>query len=137
MPKILLVDDEEKFRHSLSKRLNLRGYNTIDVSNGEDAIKLVRNDSDIDIVVLDRKMPGMDGEEALREIRNFRPALQVIMLTAHASMESAMETGRLEAYAYMEKPCDFEEYSPGHLSQGHSTCHASGSGDSSWCRLSD
>ncbi len=109
MPKILLVDDEEQFRKSIVKRLNLREYETIDVDNGEDAIKLVRNDSDIDVVILDRKMPGMDGEEVLKEIRNYRPALQVIMLTAHASMESAMATGRLEAYSYLEKPCDFDE----------------------------
>ncbi len=109
MPKILLVDDEELFRTSIVKRLNLRDYETIDVNNGDDAIKLVRNDSDIDIVILDRKMPGMDGEEVLKEIRHYRPALQVIMLTAHASMESAMTTGRLEAYSYLEKPCDFDE----------------------------
>ncbi len=109
MPKILLVDDEAQFRKSIVKRLNLREYETIDVDNGEDAIKLVRNDSDIDVVILDRKMPGMDGEEVLKEIMNYRPALQVIMLTAHASMESAMATGRLEAYSYLEKPCDFDE----------------------------
>ncbi len=109
MPKILLVDDEEQFRTSIVKRLNLRDYETIDVNNGEDAIKLVRNDHEIDIVILDRKMPGMDGEEVLKEIRIYRPALQIIMLTAHASMESAMTTGRLEAYYYLEKPCDFDE----------------------------
>lgn len=109
MPKILLVDDEDLFRKSMAKRLDMRGFENIDVDNGDDAIKQVRTDRDIDIVILDRKMPGMDGEEVLKEIRNYRPALQVIMLTAHASMESAMETGRLEAYAYLEKPCDFDE----------------------------
>ncbi len=109
MPKILLVDDEEQFRTSIVKRLNLRNYETIDVNNGDDAIKLVRSDSDIDVVILDRKMPGMDGEEVLKEIRHYRPALQVIMLTAHASMDSAMEIGRLEAYSYLEKPYDFDE----------------------------
>ncbi|MFH2036647.1 MAG: SLC13 family permease [Candidatus Zixiibacteriota bacterium] len=109
MPKILLVDDEDKFRNSIAKRLNLRDYETVEVNNGEDAIKQVRSDNDIDIVILDRKMPGMDGEEVLKEIRTYRPALQVIMLTAHASMESAMETGRLEAYSYLQKPCDFDE----------------------------
>jgi len=109
MPKILFVDDEDQFRNSIVRRLNLRDYETIDVNNGEDAIKMVRNDSDIDVVILDRKMPGMDGEEVLKEIRYYRPALQVIMLTAHASMESAMETGRLEAYSYLEKPCDLDE----------------------------
>ncbi|MEZ5360233.1 MAG: SLC13 family permease [Candidatus Zixiibacteriota bacterium] len=109
MPKILLVDDEDVFRTSMAQRLQMRGFETVDVNNGDDAIKQVRTDTDIDVVVLDRKMPHMDGEEVLKEIRNYRPALQVIMLTAHASMESAMETGKLEAYAYLEKPCEFDE----------------------------
>ena len=109
MPRILLVDDEEKFRVPLAQRLNLRGYETADVDNGEDAIKLIRKHSDIDIVLLDRKMPGMDGEQTLKELKSFRPELQVIMLTAHGSMESAMETGRLDAYAYLEKPCELDD----------------------------
>ena len=86
MAKVLLVDDEEKFRTSLARRLNLRGYETIDLDNGEDAIKAVRRDSDIDVVLLDRKMPNMDGEQVLREIKSFRPEIQVIMLTAFATM---------------------------------------------------
>jgi len=109
MPKILLVDDESKFRDSLAKRLSMRGFNTVDVDNGEDAIKIVRSDSDIDIVLLDRKMPGMNGEQVLHEIKAFRPELQVIMLTAYGSLKSAMEIGKMEAYAYMEKPADFDE----------------------------
>jgi len=109
MPKVLLVDDEEKFRTPLVRRLRLRGLETVDVDNGEAAIKLIRNDSEVDVVLLDRKMPGMDGEQVLREMKVFRPELQVIMLTAHGSLESAMETGRLEAYSYLQKPCDFDE----------------------------
>jgi sodium-dependent dicarboxylate transporter 2/3/5 len=109
MPKVLLVDDEDKFRTSLVKRLTLRGYETIDVDNGEDAIKLIRNDTDIDVVLLDRKMPKMSGEQVLKDIKGFRPELQVIMLTAHGSMESAMETGRLDAYSYLQKPCELED----------------------------
>nr|MBN2277312.1 anion permease [candidate division Zixibacteria bacterium] len=109
MPKVLLVDDEDQFRESIAKRLRLREYDVIQVDNGEDAIKAARSDREIDVVLLDRKMPGMDGEQVLKELREFRPELQVIMLTAFASMESAMATGKLEAYAYMEKPCDFGE----------------------------
>jgi sodium-dependent dicarboxylate transporter 2/3/5 len=109
MSKILLVDDENNFRVSLAQRLNMRGFETLDLDNGEDAIKAVRGDRQIDLVLLDRQMPGMSGEQVLREIRNFRPELQVVMLTAHASLDSAMETGKLEAYAYLEKPCEFEE----------------------------
>jgi sodium-dependent dicarboxylate transporter 2/3/5 len=109
MSKVLLVDDEDTFRVPLARRLRLRGIETIDVDNGEDAVKCVRSDLDVDIVILDRKMPGMSGEQVLREMKSFRPELQVIMLTAHGSLESAMETGRLEAYSYLQKPCDFEE----------------------------
>lgn len=109
MPKVLLVDDEESFRLPLANRLKLRGYDIVDVGNGEDAIKLARNDSDIDVMLLDRKMPGMNGEQVLKEIRTFRPAIQAIMLTAYGSLSSAMEIGRLEAFAYLEKPCDLDE----------------------------
>ena len=109
MPKLLIVDDENEFRKSLVNRLNLRGFDNIDVDNGEDAVKLIRSDSEIDVVILDRKMPAMSGEQVLKEIKSFRPEMQVIMLTGHGSMESAMETGRLEAYSYLEKPCEIDE----------------------------
>jgi len=108
MPKIMIVDDEEEFRTFLTKRLKLRGYDTIDFDNGEDAIKIARNDMDIEVVILDRKMPGMSGEQVLRELKAFRPAVQVIMLTGHGSTQSAVETGRLDAYTYLEKPCDID-----------------------------
>ena len=109
MPKVLFVDDEGTFRTPLARRLRLRGIETVDVDNGEDAVKLIRGDSEIDVVLLDRKMPGMTGEQVLRDMKSFRPELQVIMLTAHGSLDSAMETGRLDAYAYLEKPCDLDE----------------------------
>jgi len=108
MSKVLLIDDEDKFRETLTNRLNLRGYETIELNSGENAIKVVRNDSDIDVVVLDRRMPGMSGEQVLSELKRYRPELQVIMLTGHGTMDSAMETGRLDAYAYLEKPCELD-----------------------------
>ena len=73
MSKILLVDDNNDFRKSLSKRLTLRGYEVIDLDNGEDAVRVSRSDQDIEVIVLDRKMPGMGGEQTLKEIRTFRP----------------------------------------------------------------
>ena len=109
MPKILLVDDEDRYRKSLKQRLALRGYEVVDLDNGEEAIKVARSDTDLEVVILDLKMPGMSGDQVLKEIRIFRPALQVIMLTGHGSVESAMESGRLDAFAYLEKPCDFDE----------------------------
>jgi len=109
MPRVLLVDDEDKFRESMANRLRLRGYDVVDVNNGEDAVKQVRSDNEIDVVVLDRKMPGMSGEQALKEIHTFRPAIQVIMLTGHGSLNSAMEVGKLEAFSYLQKPCELED----------------------------
>lgn len=109
MAKVLLVDDETKFRANLADRLKLRDYEVVEAQNGEEAIRLARNDLDIDVIVLDRKMPGMSGEQTLSEIKTFRPAVQIIMLTGHGSMESAMETGRLEAYGYLQKPCEIDE----------------------------
>ncbi len=109
MPKVLLIDDEDKYRTTLAQRLRLHGYENIDLSGGESAVKLIRHDSEIDVVLLDRKMPGMSGEQVLVELKRHRPELQVIMLTGHGSMDSAMETGRHGAYSYLQKPCDFEE----------------------------
>ena len=108
MPKILLVDDEQEFRTPLAERLNLRGYATVEAANGDDAVKMVRADLDIDVVLLDRKMPGMSGEETLQVVKQFRPEIQVVMLTAFGSLESAAEAGRLDAYQYLEKPVDLD-----------------------------
>lgn len=108
MSKILLVDDEDRFRESLVKRLTLRNYETVALDNGQDAVKVVKGDAEIDVVILDRKMPGINGEQVLKEIKEFRPELQVIFLTGHGSVTSAMQVGKLEAYAYLEKPCDFD-----------------------------
>ena len=109
MSKILLVDDEHQFRADLARRLNLRNYETVEAGNGDYAIKLVRADNDIDVVLLDLKMPGISGERTLAEIKKYRPAVQVIMLTGQGSMASAMETGRLEAFSYLEKPCELDQ----------------------------
>lgn len=109
MAKILLVDDEKRFREDLAERLNLRGHETIEAGDGDSAIKIARNDYEIDVVLLDLKMPGLSGEQTLVELKKFRPAIQIIMLTGHGSMTSAMEIGRLKAYAYLEKPCEMDK----------------------------
>ena len=109
MSKILLVDDEERFRTSLANRLRARGYDVVDVDNGEDAVKQVRSDSEIEIAILDLRMPGMDGIQTLQELLAFNPAIQAIMLTGHGSLDSAKEAGRLEAFKYLQKPCELEE----------------------------
>ncbi len=106
--RVLLVDDEDRFRQNLAKRLQLRGFDVEDVSDGEAAIRAVRQ-SRPDVVLLDRKMPRMAGEDVLRELKRISPETQVIMLTGHVSISSAAESGRLEAFAYLEKPCETEQ----------------------------
>ena len=106
MPKVLLVDDEAKFRSALAERLRMRGYDPVEVENGDDAIKAIRADRDIEVVLLDRMMPGKSGEQTLVEIKGFRPEVQVIMLTAFGSVSSATEVGKLDAFGYHEKPVE-------------------------------
>ncbi len=107
-PRILLADDEDAFRTALKKQLAVRGYEVLDVDNGEDAIKAVRHKSP-EVVVLDQKMPKMDGIQTLKEIKKIRPEVQVIMLTGHGSIESARMTGRHDVFKYLPKPCPVEE----------------------------
>jgi len=109
MTKILLVDDEARFRTSLAGRLRKRGYEIVDVDNGEDAIRSARKNDDIEVAVIDLKMPRMDGIQTLRELKAVRPALQAIMLTGHGSLESAKDAGKHDAFRYLQKPCDVEE----------------------------
>jgi len=109
MAKVLLVDDEERFRTSLANRLRTRGFEVTDVDNGEDAVKRVRTDDGIDVAVIDLRMPGMDGIQTLKELHAFNPALQAVMLTGHGSLDSARDAGRQEAFRYLQKPCELED----------------------------
>ncbi|MCK4486193.1 MAG: response regulator [Desulfobacterales bacterium] len=107
-PRLLIVDDEEMFLEYLSKRLINRKYNVTTCLTGEEALERVRN-HDFDVIILDVLMPGIDGIEALREIKNLKPLTEVIMLTGHASPESGIEAMRHGAYDYFRKPCDTED----------------------------
>ena len=106
--KILLVDDEDQFRTALSRQLSVRGFQVLDVGNGEDAIKTVRHQKP-EVVILDQNMPGMDGIQTLKEIKRVRPEVQVIMLTGHGSTESATISGKNRVSFYLEKPCGIDE----------------------------
>ena len=108
MPQVLLVDDENHFRSALARQLSVRGYRVFDVDNGEDAIKVVRHKNP-EVVVLDQKMPLMNGIQTLKEIKKLRPEVQVIMLTGHGSIDSARETGKLDVFHYMQKPCTLDD----------------------------
>jgi DNA-binding NtrC family response regulator len=106
--KVMLVDDEEPFVETLAKRLTKRELNIVTAFSGPEALEKLDKDSRIDVVILDVKMPGMDGIEALGQIKSKYPLVEVIMLTGHATVESAIEGMKLGALDYLMKPCDME-----------------------------
>jgi DNA-binding NtrC family response regulator len=105
---VLLVDDEIDFQSTMAKRLGKRGLNILRAETGESAIEILKNHS-VDVVVLDVKMPGMDGIETLREIKKLNPLIEVIMLTGHASVEAAIQGMELGAFDYLMKPTEIDE----------------------------
>jgi DNA-binding NtrC family response regulator len=107
--KLLLVDDEEAFVAAMEKRLTMRNMKIRAAHNGEEGLKKLDDDPDIDVVLLDVKMPGMDGIATLKEMKSRHPMTEVIMLTGHATVESAIEGMKLGAFDYLVKPCDIDE----------------------------
>ncbi|MBU0987613.1 MAG: response regulator [Proteobacteria bacterium] len=106
--KVLLVDDEKDFVDSLSERLKIRDFEVETALDGDAALNLVRS-QDFDVIILDVLMPGKDGIETLREIKNIKPLIYVIMLTGNATVETAIEGMKLGAYDYLMKPTETEE----------------------------
>ncbi len=106
--KVLLVDDEPDFVAPLTNRLALRKLEVITAGSGEEALKALQ-DQPVDVVVLDVKMPGMDGIEAIRQIKKRHPLVEVIMLTGHASLEASIEGMELGAFDYLLKPAAIDE----------------------------
>lgn len=106
--RVLLVDDEEDFRTTLAKRMVKRKVEVTEAGNGPAALESLEKGV-FDVVVLDVRMPGMDGIETLRRIKAINPLVEVIMLTGHASVESGIEGMRLGAFDYLMKPCEINE----------------------------
>jgi len=102
---VLLVDDEEQFLDALSQRLEARGLKVDTVTSGEDAVKQVE-DRNFDAIIVDLAMPGIDGIETLKQIKEKRPDLEIIMLTGHATVKSGIEAMKLGADDFLEKPVD-------------------------------
>jgi DNA-binding response OmpR family regulator len=105
--KVLMVDDEEQFRATTSKILNRKGFTTTLAGTGEEALAILKK-SPQDVVVLDVRMPGMDGHQTLAEIRKIDAKLPVIMLTGHGEAESAKVSFKEGAFDYLSKPCDID-----------------------------
>lgn len=106
--RVLLVDDEEEFVNALAERLRVRDYDVTTSLSGEDAVEKLKA-YNYDVVVLDVLMPGIDGIDALREIKGLKPLTEVIMLTGHGTVETAIEGMKLGAYDFLMKPCETEE----------------------------
>jgi len=108
-PRLMLVDDEAAFIEAISKRLKKRNFNVEMANSGIEALeKLNEGSFDPEVVILDVKMPGMDGIETLEEIKRKYPLIEVIMLTGHATVPSAIDGMKKGAYDYLMKPCDME-----------------------------
>jgi DNA-binding NtrC family response regulator len=108
--KILVVDDEHLIRWSLEQNLKKQGYEVCTAGNGEDALRLAREEQP-DLVLLDIQLPGISGLEVLEKIKEFDEDIIVIMLTAHGGLETAVNTMRLGAYDYINKPFNLDELS--------------------------
>ena len=105
--KVLLVDDEQEFIETLSERLKMRDMDAKLALDGEQALAAVEEDEP-DVILLDLKMPGMDGMEVLRRIKKAYSHVQVVMLTGHGTEKDEEQAQRLGAYAYLQKPVDLE-----------------------------
>jgi DNA-binding NtrC family response regulator len=106
--KVLIVDDEERFRITLRKLLTANGLETNAVGSGREAIEELKQQP-YDVILLDVKMPEMDGIEALAELKKISKNVEVIILTGHASVDVAVEIMRLGGYEYLLKPCPMDE----------------------------
>jgi DNA-binding NtrC family response regulator len=106
---LLLVDDETAFLDTMRKRLTKRNFNVQTAGSGLAALDALDEDSgQIEVVILDVKMPGMDGVETLTEIKRKHPLVEVIMLSGNATVASAIEGMKQGAYDFLLKPCDMD-----------------------------
>jgi len=106
--RVLLVDDEENFVQLMTERLAMRDCDVTSSLSGEEALEKVKG-YNFDVVILDILMTGIDGIETLREIKSMKPLTEVIVLTGHAAVDTAIEGMKLGAFDYLEKPCETED----------------------------
>ena len=106
--KVLLVDDEEMFRIAVAKQLSVRGYTVHEAGTGEEGVAMAQKLS-LDVVLLDMRLPGMNGTATLKEIKRVSPLTEIIMLTGHATVKAAMEAISMGAFDYMTKPMAIDD----------------------------
>ena len=115
--RLLLVDDEEEFRRTITKRLKRRGLDPEQAGTGEECLSILEK-TPMDIVVLDVKMPGMNGIETLHHIKKRYPKIEVIMLTGHATTQDGVDGIKTGAFDYLTKPIELEHLL-GKIKQAH------------------
>jgi len=115
--RLLLVDDEDGFRHTLAKRLQKRGYPCEHAASGEECLRLLA-EKPVEIILLDVKMPGMNGIEVLHQIKKKYPSIEVILLTGHAATSDGVEGIKSGAFDYLTKPLELEHL-VGKIKQAH------------------
>jgi len=106
--KMMLVDDEERFLTTTRKVLSKKGYDILTAASGSEALEKLATQQ-IHVVILDVKMPGMDGIATLKEIKRSFPLVEVIMLTGHGTVENAVEGLKCGATDYLTKPADVND----------------------------
>jgi DNA-binding NtrC family response regulator len=107
--KVLLTDDEKPFVETMMKRLKKREVDVVAAFDGKEALERLDEDKGIEVVILDIKMPVMDGMTTLKEIKRRHPLVEVIMLTGHATVETGIDGMKLGAFDYLMKPCDMDQ----------------------------
>jgi len=106
---VLLVDDEVSFVETFSERLELRDFEISKAFSGEEALEVLDENKNVEVVILDVKMPGMDGIETLAEIKRKNPLIEVMMLSGHADVASAIDGMKQGAFDYLMKPVDMDQ----------------------------
>ncbi|MCD4677757.1 MAG: response regulator [Desulfobacula sp.] len=107
--KFLLVDDEKSFIETLARRLRQRGFEVDCAFSGIEALNQLENDNTVDVVIMDVKMPDLDGIKTIKKLKEKHPLVEVIMLTGHSTIHSAVETMKIGAFGYQTKPCELNE----------------------------
>jgi DNA-binding NtrC family response regulator len=105
---LLIVDDEVQFLESISKSLEVRNFKVIAVDRGEKAIQAAR-DNPIDVALVDLKMPGINGEETLKALKAEHKWMEVVILTGHGTIDSAVECTKSGAFSFLQKPCNLDD----------------------------
>ena len=106
--KLLIVDDEVKFLETLARRLEMRGFDVTTAVNGDEALATAKKEK-FDLALVDLKMPGMDGDELLARLKAHHKYLEVIILTGHGSLDSAVDCTKLGAFGYLPKPYEIDK----------------------------